>query len=49
MQLTIRGQNTHLLECTGSESIAELKVCISHWHCIEALYYWKWPFPCGIV
>ncbi|KAI9559950.1 hypothetical protein GHT06_013957 [Daphnia sinensis] len=25
MQLTIRGQNTHLLECTGSESIAELK------------------------
>lgn len=26
MQLTIRGQNTHLLECTGSESIAELKV-----------------------
>ena len=38
MQLTIRGQNTHLLECTGSESIAELKVCISH----QALYCMKW-------
>ena len=28
MQLSIRGQNTHVLECTGQESIAELKVHI---------------------
>merc|ERR1712071_328605 len=29
MLLTIRGQNTHLLECTGSENIAELKAKIA--------------------
>jgi len=29
MQLTIRGQNSHVLECTGSENIAELKAKIS--------------------
>merc|ERR1712137_589816 len=27
--LTIRGQNTHLLECTGSENVAELKAKIA--------------------
>merc|ERR1712137_885257 len=29
MLLTIRGQNTHLLECTGSENVAELKAKIA--------------------
>jgi len=29
MQLSIRGLNTHVLECTGQESIAELKAKIA--------------------
>merc|ERR1712071_456884 len=29
MLLTIRGQNTHLLECIGSENVAELKAKIA--------------------
>ncbi|XP_011297978.1 ubiquitin-like protein FUBI [Fopius arisanus] len=29
MQLHIRGQTTHVLECQGTESIAEIKVALS--------------------
>merc|ERR1712137_1054065 len=29
VQITIRGQNSHFLECTGSENVAELKAKIA--------------------
>lgn len=34
VQITIRGQNSHFLECTGAENVAELKVHTGNLHMV---------------